>query len=67
MKERLLYSVREAAEQLSVSKTTVFMLIAQGQVKHRRFGRRMLIPRAELERLAAKDFPKIWPKEEAAS
>jgi len=51
-RQRLLYSVKEVAEQLSISKTTVRRLIESGQVKHRQIGNRMLIPRAELERLA---------------
>lgn len=65
MSDRLLYSVKEAAEQLSISPWTVRKLIEIGQVKHRQFGRRMLIPRAELERLAKKDFARIEPKGEA--
>ena len=53
--ERGLYDVREAATWLSISTRSVFNLIAAGEIKTRRIGRRRLIPKAELEKLARRD------------
>jgi excisionase family DNA binding protein len=48
---RLAYSKEEAARQLGVSRDSVTRAIAKGKIKIIRFGRRVLIPKAELERL----------------
>lgn len=46
----LAYSVNETAKALRLSRTTVCNLIYSGQLKHRKVGRRVLVPRAALER-----------------
>lgn len=60
--DRILYSLKEAAEQLSVCVSTVEQLIAQGELQVRRLGRRILIPRSELEKLARRDVRIHWPE-----
>jgi excisionase family DNA binding protein len=47
--EKIAYSVEEAAQVLSLGRTTVKKLIATGQLTSVRVGRRRLIPRSELE------------------
>jgi excisionase family DNA binding protein len=53
MTERLVYSVREAAEALGLGQSTVYEMVARGQLPRVPNLRRVLIPRAALERLAA--------------
>lgn len=63
MNDRILYSRKEAAQQLSISVSTLEQLIAQGDLQVRRLGKRVLISRRELEKLAARDVPEIvWPE-----
>ena len=52
---RLLWERRCAAHQLSVSVDTLDRLIGNKQLTARRIGKRVLIPHAELVRLARKD------------
>jgi excisionase family DNA binding protein len=49
--ERIAFSIRAAAEALSISERTIAALIASGRLESVRVGRRRLIPRTELERL----------------
>jgi excisionase family DNA binding protein len=51
----LLASKKEAAEALNVSPRTIHNLIARGELRAKRIGRRVLIPIAELQRLACAD------------
>jgi len=60
--EPILYDRKGAAEAMGLSVRAVDYFIAQGKIRVRRFGKRVLIPRAELERLAAKDQPCIVPE-----
>jgi excisionase family DNA binding protein len=53
MADELFTSVREAARRLAVSRTTLYELISQGEVRIVKFGSRTLVPVAELERFAA--------------
>lgn len=62
--EKLLYSRKEAAEQLSISLATVDELIVRGDLKPRRMGRRVLVHYKELERLASRDVMEIWPEKQ---
>lgn len=64
LKPKLLYTREEAAELLSISVGSLDVLIKRGFIRPRNFGRRLLIPREELERLAKKDLPEIWPERE---
>lgn len=53
--EKLLYDRREAAAALSISTRTLDYFLANGRLKARRVGRKVLIPRAELLRFARED------------
>jgi excisionase family DNA binding protein len=48
--QRLLYKVTEAAKLLSLSRSEVYKLLAQGTLKSVRVGRARRIPAAELHR-----------------
>jgi excisionase family DNA binding protein len=48
-----LLTIKEAAEQLRVSRRTVERLIAAGQIRPTRIGRRILITERELEAYVA--------------
>lgn len=50
---RLLYSREETAEILSLSVHTVARDVRMGRIKARKYGRRVLIPREEVLRIAA--------------
>jgi excisionase family DNA binding protein len=52
MSEAILVAKSDAAELLGVSLRTVDYLISRGELAAKRIGRRVLIPRAELERFA---------------
>lgn len=54
-RQSLLFSRREAADQLSLSLRSVAYLIADGRLRTRRIGGRVFIPRDELLRFASKD------------
>lgn len=53
--ERLLYDRKNAALQLSISVRSLDYLIARGELKYRKMGKKILIPRAELVRYARGD------------
>jgi len=55
--EALAFNRREAADALRVSLRTLDYLLAQGKLRGRRIGRRIVIPRAELEKLLRQDTP----------
>jgi excisionase family DNA binding protein len=56
-----MYSRLEAADFLRISLRTFDKLLASGQIAPRRIGRRVLIPRDELERLMSSGDGKITP------
>jgi len=49
--ERLTVTVREAAKLIGVSHVSLFNAINRGEFAHIRIGRRILIPRAALEKM----------------
>ncbi len=49
--EQIAFNRREAADALRVSLRTLDYLLAQGKVRSARIGRRVVIPRAEIEEL----------------
>ncbi|MCY9783035.1 helix-turn-helix domain-containing protein [Nocardiopsis sp. EMB25] len=49
MGEKVAYSIEEAAQALSLGRTTVKKLVATGKLASVRVGRRRLIPRSVLE------------------
>ena len=53
--ERATLTVDEAAAVLGISRTTAYESVRRGEIPARRFGRRVVILRHELERLLA------WP------
>lgn len=58
---KILFSRAEAAEMLSLSVSSLDMLVATGRLKALHKGRRVQIHITEIERIAAKDIPQIWP------
>jgi len=62
---KILLSRIEAAEALSLSVSSVDMLISGGKLKALHKGRRVLIHITEIERIAAKEIPRIWPTRRA--
>ena len=57
--DSLALSRREAADALCISLRTLDYLLAQGKLHGRRIGRRIVIPRVELERLLRHDTPVV--------
>lgn len=55
--ERLLVTIREAAEALGLSERSVAWLLATGKLPRRKLGKRVLIPRESVERLAVRGIP----------
>ena len=53
---RILYTVPEAAAQISIGERTLWEIIRRGEIATRRVGTRVLVPHAELERFASKDL-----------
>jgi len=51
--ERLTYSVVETAQLLGLSRNAAYQGVLAGEIPHLRVGRRILIPRAALEKLLA--------------
>jgi excisionase family DNA binding protein len=49
--ERLTYNVKEAAELLGLSKNSAYQACLKGEIPHLKIGKRILIPRIQLERL----------------
>jgi excisionase family DNA binding protein len=56
-REQMAFKRSEAAEALRVSLRTVDYLLAQGTLRGRRIGRRIVIPKAEIDRLLRRDTP----------
>ena len=48
--ERIVYTVTEAAEILGISRPTAFQGVERGEIPHIRVGRRILIPKAALDK-----------------
>ena len=51
--DKLLYSKEEAAEIVGLSKHTITRDVKLGRIQARHYGRRVLIPREEILRIAA--------------
>lgn len=51
--ERIVYTVTEAAEILGISRPAAFQGVERGEIPHIRVGRRILIPKAALDKLLA--------------
>ena len=64
---KILVSKKEAAAALGVSLRTVENLIASKQLDARRIGRRRLVPRTSLEKLARRDVPNPAPEAREAT
>ena len=62
--ERMLFDRKSAAAAIGISIRGLDYLISTGKLRVRRLGKRVLVPRAELERLVAKDQPRIVPEAE---
>jgi excisionase family DNA binding protein len=57
--EKLVLTVEEAAEILGISRPTAYQGIQSGEIPHIRIGRRILVPRAALEKLLANAGEKV--------
>ncbi len=55
--QRLLYSKRDAAEQLSISLRSLNYLISRGELRFRRIGSRVLVPHGELVQFSRAHHP----------
>ena len=51
--EKLTYTVEEAGELLGVSRNNIYNLVKNGRVPVIKLGKRLLVPKAALERLLA--------------
>lgn len=58
MEARLLYDRKTAAKMLSISVRSLAYLLARGEIRFRRIGRKTLIPHSELVRFARGHHPK---------
>jgi len=56
--KRLCITVPEAAEMLGISRNFAYELVRQGKLPVVRFGKRLLIPRRELEKMLEKGSSK---------
>src|ERR1700683_1068899 len=61
---KLLYTRPEAAGMLSISVSSLDVLIGRGMLRAVRKGRRVLVHKTELERIARQNIPTIWPAKE---
>ena len=50
-------SVEQAAEILGISRTSAYIAVRRGEIPCLRIGRRVVIPRAALDRLLGRDSP----------
>jgi excisionase family DNA binding protein len=64
---KILYTRREAAQMLSICVSSLDVMIARGMLRAVRKGRRVLVHRAELDRVARQDIPQIWPEKKNGS
>ena len=51
--EKLVLTVKQAAEILGISRPTAYEAIQTGEIPHIRIGRRILVPRLALEKMLA--------------
>lgn len=58
---KIAYSRAEAAEMLSICVSSLDFLISSGRLKAIHKGRRVLIHISEIQRMAAKEIPRIRP------
>lgn len=59
--QKTLLTKKEAAATLSLSMGSLDILIARGEIEVRQFGKRILVPGTELDRIAKRDVVKLWP------
>lgn len=55
--ERILYDRNSAAEQLSISVRSLAYFLSRGEIRFRKIGAKVLIPRSELIRFAKEHHP----------
>lgn len=55
--ETIAFNRREAADALRVSLRTLDYLLAEGKLRGRRIGRRVIIPRTEVEKFLLQNTP----------
>ncbi len=59
--ERVTMTVEEAARLLGISRGLAYEMARQGRLPTLRLGRRLLVPRARLERLLSEGEPPLSP------
>ena len=65
--EKFLYSQKEAAESVALSRRSISHYIAKGELETRRIGRRVLVTRESLRRFASKNhYESIRPLSKSA-
>lgn len=52
-KEKLVYSVETAGELLGLSRPSAYLAVKRGEIPVIRFGRRLVVPKAALDRMLA--------------
>ena len=62
---KVLFSRAEAAAAFALSVSSLDVMIARGMLKTTRKGRRVLIHKNEIDRVARQDIPRIWPAKRA--
>jgi hypothetical protein len=65
--DKLFYTRREAAHEWHICISSVDVLIHTGQVKVIRKGRKVIIPRSQIERIGRKTLGRIWPPKSASA
>jgi excisionase family DNA binding protein len=53
--KKLCYTVPEAAKMLGISRNYAYELVRTGQLPYVKFGKRLLIPRIQLEKMLDKE------------
>lgn len=56
-KERLVFTVEEAGRMLGVGRATAYILVKEGKIPTIRLQRRVLVPKAALERMLSEVKP----------
>jgi excisionase family DNA binding protein len=63
VENRLVFTVEEAAGLLGISRSFAYEAVQRGEIPSMRIGRRILVPKAALERFLASSTPTEQPKQ----
>lgn len=59
--DKIFYSRKQASEALALSVSSIDQLILSARLRVRRIGRRVLIPKTEIDKLSRSDIGRIFP------